>query len=274
MGRLWLLFVLLAVHPAMAQTWGTDFYVVSGGSDALDCATPAEACGTIHGAAGKAVAFGRQPGGIQHIHVAAGGYNDSVNFNADVNLVSVEGAGSSITNWNNTPGSCGTVIANTGANIRLSGFDISAVGDPCGSAVYAQLGGVINISSDIVLGLAYKAQLYCEGSGSQVQVWQPIVVRGGGASNLAAAASNCLIEFNPVAGISVTFNPTQSYSGSVLYAMTNASIYLGSTLTWVNAVNGVSFNVSRNATIDTDGNGCSSLPGSLPGVFATNGVCQ
>lgn len=260
-------------RPAFSQTWGVDFYVSSGGSDALDCATPGEACASIHAAAAKAAASGPQVGGIQRIHVAAGGYNDAVTFTANTNRVDVIGAGAASTVWNNVPGQCGTVIANTGANISVSNIEIVAEGDPCGSALYAQLGGVINVFGGVFLGPTYQAQIYCEGAGSQVEVWNVIQTVGGGANNFIAATSGCLVEFNPVAGVGVTFNANPTYSGGVVFTMVDGIVYIGHTVRWLGAVNGPSYVASKGGKIETDGNGCASLPGSSPGVENDDGKC-
>lgn len=274
MRRLWLLLALLAFQPAAAQTWGVDFYVAPGGNDTMDCATPGEACATMHIAAARAAASGPQAGGVQHIHISAGYYNEGANFNANTNLVSVEGAGSTLTFLNNLPGGCGTIIANSGANIALSGMKISGVGDPCTNSIYAQLQGIINIRGDIVLGPAYGAQLHCEGPGSQIQIWSKPTAVGGGANNLGSAASGCQIGWNPVPGIGMTFNPTQSYPGGVFLVMVGASVYIPHNMSWTGLVNGQAFVANSNGVVWTDGNGCASLPASLPGVTSSGGVCQ
>jgi hypothetical protein len=265
----------LALVPASAQTtWGVDFYVATSGSDVNDCATPAEACATLHVAAARAAALGPQTGGVQYIHFGAGFYNEGANFNANTNLVSVLGAGSSATFLNNLPGGCGTIIANTGANIALSGMKISGIADPCTNTIYAQLGGVINIGNDIILGPAYGAQLHCEGPGSQVQIWGHPVAMGGGANNFASAVSGCQVGFNPVSGIGMTFNPTQSYPGGLFLVMVGASVYVPHNMTWVGLVSGIAYNANTNGAVWTDGNGCASLPASLPGVTSSGGICQ
>jgi len=267
-------FLVALCVSASAQIAGIDFYVSPTGLDTNDCATPATACAHFSHVALKAAEAGPQPGGMQHIHPAPGGYNEGINFNANTNIVYIDGPGSSLVFLNNLPGGCGTIIANTGANIGLNGLSISGVADPCTNTIYAQLGGVINLGNDVVLGAAYGALLHCEGPGSQIQVWSMLTVKGGGAGNFAAATSSCQVSFNPVPGVGVTFNPTQSFPGGVLFSMVNGSVYIPANMTWVGAVNGPKWVASTNSTIWTDGVGCASLPGNLPGVPSSNGICQ
>lgn len=264
----------LFANSAAAQVWGVDFYVAPSGSDTMDCSTPAKQCASIHVAAAKAAQAGPQIGAIQRIHVAAGGYNDAVTFTANTNRVDVIGAGSAVTTWNNVPGQCGTVIANTGANISVSHMKIVAVGDPCSSILYAQLGGIINVFEDVFLGLTYGAQIYCEGSGSQVEIWNQIQTVDAGANNFIAVTSGCLVEFNPVPGVGVIFNANPTYHQSVIFAMVGGIVYLGQTITWLGAVNGPSYTAVSNGIIFTAGLGCASLPGSSGGSVSSGGICQ
>lgn len=269
------LIAALCVLPACARA--SDFYVAPTGVDTGTCTSQSSPCATIGYATKQALSS--PANGVATIHMGAGGWNESVAVTgsppgsgltgSNVRLI-YDGAGSS-TVWNGQPGLCGTLIANSGADIGIENMTIEAEGDKCQSALFAQLGGIIQVYGGVTFGPAWQQQMHAEGSGSQIEIWDDLTVSGG-INTFMGAISNALIEINPT-NVTVTINNTPSFSGAFLNAAVNGTIYVAHTTKFAGGVNGQSYIASMNGSIFTDGVGCSSLPGS-GGTASSGGVCQ
>jgi len=262
--------------PAVAQI---NFYVANGGVDTGSCQVSTAPCATLNYVTSQALQTPAD-GQIEVINMAAGsGWNESVAVTGSApndgtvghnNQLIFDGGGPT-TVWNGPTNSCGVLVANAGANVSVENMTMEAEGSTCQSVLFAQLGGLIQVYSGITFGPTYQQMMHAEGSGSQIEVWNSFNVAGG-AGSLVGVISGALIEFNPT-GIDVTFSGTSAFNGPLISASVNGIVYLGSGLTFSGAMSGQSYGVSLNATIFTDGAGCSIIPGS-PGTSSSNGICQ
>jgi hypothetical protein len=123
----------------------------------------------------------------------------------------------------------------------------------------------------MTFGPTYAQIMHSEDAGSEIQVWDSFIVRGG-AGSLAGAIDGASVEFNPEPQ-TVTFVGTPAFSTGLLSASVTGVVYLGRGTVFSGPIGGVSYNVTTNGVIFTDGIGCSMIPG-LPGYAATGGQCQ
>lgn len=269
--------LVFSVTPAIAQN---DFYVANGGVDAGDCANSAVPCATITYTTTRALSADAH-GNPQTIHLAAGGWNESVKISgasphsgstnsAEQQLI-FDGAGSTLTTWNGDQVNCGTLIANYAANVSIENLTIEAEGNKCQSALFAQMGGLIQVDGGVIFGPAWQQQMHAENAGSQIQVWNSYTISGGLGSHIGVASGG-MVEINP-ANITATITGTPAFSTSFIQAMANGVVYIGQGTQFIGSITGAAYDVWANGTIYTSGMGCPIIPGTA-GSASTNGVCQ
>lgn len=260
----------------------SDFYVATTGSDSNPC-TSASPCLTIQHT--TLVALGANNGGpgipTQIIHIRAGTFTECVNVaGAPLNSASTSwpffiysGAGAGSTIWAGCNNQFGTLIANAGADVGIENLSISAIGIGAQNALYAQLGGHIEVFSGVLFLRALGCHMFTEDAGSFIQIWDSYTVNANTSNGChAAATTNSYIEWNP-GGFTIQLNTPETYTGYFFNASYNGVIYndnnpIAGTFT------GNKGSVSVNGSVLTGVGGCASLPGSGTSSITQNGVCN
>ena len=256
------------------------FYVSKSGTDSGSCTQSSSPCLTINYGVSRAISS--CTGGAQVVvNLGTGVWDETLNVqntspcsgtNGGNSQLVISGNGSSNTLWNGANNQCGTLIANSGANVAIENLEIRGSQNVCQSALYAQLGGLIQVYGGVDFDGVEVAHLYCEGAGSQVQIWNNYTVSG--SYNMYAhadAGGNCLIEWNP-GGIVVTFSGSVTAS-NYFAASDNGTIFLdGPTFSPGYSSAGSTCRATLNGVVDSGGN-LSRLPGT-GSVTSGGGQCN
>jgi len=253
---------------------GNSFFVSKTGVDGGDCSNPSTPCLTITYAVNQALNSFRG-NADQIINIGAGTWNEIVNVTGTGlgggGILHFIGAGSGLTSWNGAPGEAGVLIANQGAYIGVHKMTMLGEAEADQSIIYAQLGGIHNIFEDMVFGNCFGSHFFCEGSGSQIEIWSPYTILGGyTATSHATVTSNGLIEWNPTFSTPITVNSGQSYSQPFITATVNGTIYhIGGPFSGSGGYTGPSYSATYNGVIN-NGSGAN-FPGTGTGTTANGG---
>ena len=285
-----LLFVFLLISaPALAQNATTvenSFYVSQTGTDAANnCTASAAPCATITHAVNEAMSY-NAGGAIQTIHLSAGTWNENVfvtgqppgagTANDDEQLL-IDGDGQANTYWFGVAGQCGTLTANKGANVGVENLSIGNTSSPCGSALYANLGGEIQVFGGMTFQQVNSFHMYAEDAGSEIMIWNSYAIQGGDwtAQGDLGAFTNSMIEI-ATPGTHIVDNTPENYTSGFYTAGDNGTVFLDGVMTYADVpdIGGVSCKVYMNGVVDTGGTGVANIPGKLGPNVSTGGQCQ
>lgn len=267
-------YVLLNPFPASYTT----FYVATTGTDTGLCTVSTSPCRTIQYAVSAALQS-NAGGQIQTVQVGAGTFSEDVvvqgksrnSGSTFTQSLVIQGGGSSTTFWqsgNSTQ--CGVLTANNGANISIQNLKITANGAlGCKSALFANLGGYINVFADTVFGSANHSMFQCEEPNSLIEIWNTFSIAGN-AQVMMDAETGCMIQVAPT-GVTIAFASGGVFSSAVFNASALGLIVLQN-YTVTNSATGKKFVVDMNAVINATG-GCANLPGTVAGTTSSGGQC-
>ena len=258
----------------------TNYYVATSGTDSGNCSESTSPCLTINYAVSQAYLHPANSNSVV-INIGSGTFSESVNFQGkipyspttatNVNII-LSGNGPTNTFWNGSTSSCGTLIANSGANVGIRNMTIEGNNNSCQSSLFAQMGGLIQVYQGVYFGPASVTPIHVEGIGSQVQLWDSFTISAN-SPGFIGVISGGMVEFNPT-GITVTCEVTPTFN-PLIQAQVLGEVYIGSTTTWSGCSGNTNpaYILSTNSVLFTDGQGCSSIPGAT-GSTSSGGVCQ
>jgi hypothetical protein len=190
MGRRVTLFplVVLAASPAQAD----EYRVGRGGHSSIQAAIDAALSGPSRNSSGNAV-IRVGPGTWRGPTVS--GATPNAGGNMGRGYVEIIGSGSKSTRLidNSVPGSCGSVIATTGAAIILRGLTLEGASSvKCQSAIFAQNNAVVLIGPDVAFGSTPSQHMHAEANGV-IEIYSDYRVTGSAYQHWAVSTGGVIL---------------------------------------------------------------------------------
>ncbi len=256
------------------------FYASVNGVDNTYC-TDVAPCRSIQHA--TLVALQTDAGNVPvYINIGAGTFAECVNVaGTPLNSAATQapwiyyiGQGTS-TVWGGCSDQYGVLIANQGSDVAVQNMIMMGNGRGGQSILYAQLGGHIEVFSNMYFTKPRNCIFFTEDAGSFIQIWDAYTVYGVFTAGChASATTNSYVEWNP-GHYTILLEGSESYTTAFFVASANGTIYQDGNVLADGGVRGPKYTASTNGVIISGVlGGCSNLPGDQPGLLSTGGQCQ